>query len=264
MMRRYQSSMSRFAQPDPYDGSYNLTDPQSLNRYAYTQNDPVNFIDPSGLRFTPGTDWANGCTLAGYYDDRPVYFCWNNSGPQSGWIPGGGEEFPGTEVSHTPSTSQHDPACTRVNALFDASGQGYYTYGPQSQRYGQPGMVAALQNFASDWNQNHPNNPIGVGDLSQFGGAPNWSRHPGGGHAGGVVVDIRPMRSDNVNGPTNIRDSAYSSSLTNLLVQGLLALPEVVSVRFNDPNIQGTLRDSKGHVHNNHLHVTFQNAIGCP
>ncbi|MGI8918560.1 MAG: RHS repeat-associated core domain-containing protein, partial [Pyrinomonadaceae bacterium] len=49
MMRRYQSSSSRFNQPDPYDGSYNFTDPQSLNRYAYTQNDPVNFVDPSGL-----------------------------------------------------------------------------------------------------------------------------------------------------------------------------------------------------------------------
>jgi RHS repeat-associated protein len=49
MFRRYQSAQSRFPQPDPYDGSYNLTDPQSLNRYAYVQNDPVNFVDPSGL-----------------------------------------------------------------------------------------------------------------------------------------------------------------------------------------------------------------------
>ena len=49
MMRRYQSNSTRFAQPDPYDGSYNLSDPQSFNRYAYVQNDPVNFVDPSGL-----------------------------------------------------------------------------------------------------------------------------------------------------------------------------------------------------------------------
>ena len=55
MMRRYNRWWSRFDQPDPYDGSYDLTDPQSLNRYAYTQNDPVNFIDPSGLdpKITP-------------------------------------------------------------------------------------------------------------------------------------------------------------------------------------------------------------------
>jgi RHS repeat-associated protein len=53
MYRRYEGRWQRFAQPDPYDGSYNLTDPQSLNRYAYVQNDPVNFTDPSGLEDCP-------------------------------------------------------------------------------------------------------------------------------------------------------------------------------------------------------------------
>ena len=63
MFRRYQSSNSRFPQPDPYDGSYNLTDPQSMNRYAYTQNDPVNFVDPTGLNAespTAGTSCNGG------------------------------------------------------------------------------------------------------------------------------------------------------------------------------------------------------------
>jgi hypothetical protein len=41
--------LSKFDQPDPYDGSYDLTDPQSFNRYSYVQNDPVNFVDPTGL-----------------------------------------------------------------------------------------------------------------------------------------------------------------------------------------------------------------------
>jgi RHS repeat-associated protein len=49
MMRRYQSNWTRFSQPDPSDGSYDATNPQSFNRYAYVQNDPVNFTDPSGL-----------------------------------------------------------------------------------------------------------------------------------------------------------------------------------------------------------------------
>jgi len=49
MFRRYNRWHSRFDQPDPSDGSYDLSDPQSFNRYAYTRNDPVNFVDPSGL-----------------------------------------------------------------------------------------------------------------------------------------------------------------------------------------------------------------------
>src|SRR5882724_6291669 len=49
MFRRYNRQHSRFDQPDPYDGSYDLTNPQSFNRYSYVQNDPVNFTDPSGL-----------------------------------------------------------------------------------------------------------------------------------------------------------------------------------------------------------------------
>lgn len=40
MFRRSNRWHSRFDQPDPYDGSYSLTNPQSLNRYAYVQNDP--------------------------------------------------------------------------------------------------------------------------------------------------------------------------------------------------------------------------------
>ena len=49
MHRRYNRWWGRFDQPDPYDGSYDLADPQSFNRYGYVSNDPVNFTDPTGL-----------------------------------------------------------------------------------------------------------------------------------------------------------------------------------------------------------------------
>jgi len=49
MFRRYNRWHARFDQPDPYEGSYDLANPQSFNRYAYTNDDPVNHIDPTGL-----------------------------------------------------------------------------------------------------------------------------------------------------------------------------------------------------------------------
>jgi RHS repeat-associated protein len=63
MFRRYNRWQSRFDQPDPYAGSYSLTNPQSFNRYAYTQGDPANFVDPTGL---DGDDFLNG------YDDPEI------------------------------------------------------------------------------------------------------------------------------------------------------------------------------------------------
>ncbi len=63
MFRRYNRWWSRFDQPDPYEGSYNLANPQSFNRYAYVQNDPVNSIDPDGLcSFTVGLNDHSGLT----------------------------------------------------------------------------------------------------------------------------------------------------------------------------------------------------------
>jgi len=60
MARSRNTWFSRFYQPDPFDGSYNMADPQSFNRYSYVQNDPVNFVDPSGLEGQPPRAWWDG------------------------------------------------------------------------------------------------------------------------------------------------------------------------------------------------------------
>jgi len=47
--RTYNSGQSRFTQVDPIGiGASSIGDPQSLNMFAYTQNDPVDFVDPTG------------------------------------------------------------------------------------------------------------------------------------------------------------------------------------------------------------------------
>jgi RHS repeat-associated protein len=47
IFRYYNSRLGRFMSPDLLAGS--TGDPQSLNRYAYVRNDPVNLVDPLGL-----------------------------------------------------------------------------------------------------------------------------------------------------------------------------------------------------------------------
>jgi RHS repeat-associated protein len=47
--RKYENRSGRWTSPDPYGGSMSITNPQSFNRYSYVQNDPLNFVDPTGL-----------------------------------------------------------------------------------------------------------------------------------------------------------------------------------------------------------------------
>jgi len=65
MFRYHSSYWGRFQTPDPFGGSYDLTDPQSFNRYSYVENDPINFTDPLGL-FLPGPANDPGPTLNPY------------------------------------------------------------------------------------------------------------------------------------------------------------------------------------------------------
>lgn len=60
LFRQYASAQGRWLSPDPSNGSYDLTDPQSLNRYSYLRGRPLTDIDPFGL------DGGSDCT-----DDNP-------------------------------------------------------------------------------------------------------------------------------------------------------------------------------------------------
>jgi RHS repeat-associated protein len=68
--RGYSTNTGRFMRPDPYKGSYDFRDPQTLNRYAYVNNDPTNQVDPIGLLNT------GGCQ---FYGTLTLYF-WTNTG----------------------------------------------------------------------------------------------------------------------------------------------------------------------------------------
>lgn len=54
--RDFSTEQIRWITPDPYNGSYDLMNPQSFNRYSYVNNNPLGYADPSGLV----DGWANG------------------------------------------------------------------------------------------------------------------------------------------------------------------------------------------------------------
>jgi RHS repeat-associated protein len=67
---RYYSSpiQGRFSSPDPYDGSMDIANPQTLNRYSYVMNNPLTFTDPTGL--DPGC--TPGDTIGTAPDGSPI------------------------------------------------------------------------------------------------------------------------------------------------------------------------------------------------
>lgn len=67
--RKLENQAGRWTSPDPYNGSISITDPQSFNRYSYVENQPTNFVDPSGLL------WS---------DCKPFEACWSYSGNTNG------------------------------------------------------------------------------------------------------------------------------------------------------------------------------------
>jgi RHS repeat-associated protein len=85
MHRRYNRYYSRFEQPDSYDGSYDFSNPQSFNRYAYVANDPVNLIDPTGLSACflaySYTEWSDSSgRVVGISNYRSSIICFGDGG----------------------------------------------------------------------------------------------------------------------------------------------------------------------------------------
>jgi RHS repeat-associated protein len=58
--RYYFPSLGRFLTPDPTGRNVDFSDPQTWNRYAFVNNDPVNLVDPSGLETDSGYSGDGG------------------------------------------------------------------------------------------------------------------------------------------------------------------------------------------------------------
>jgi RHS repeat-associated protein len=79
--RYFTGALGRFNSPDPGNAGADLTDPQTWNGYAYVRNNPMAFVDPSGMSCTDPND-GTSCIV----DNPPPackwwqIWCWGGGG----------------------------------------------------------------------------------------------------------------------------------------------------------------------------------------
>jgi len=127
--RTYSSGQGRFTQVDPLGtGSSSIGNPQSTNLYAYVQNNPIDFVDPSGLNkrecdweyHVPvtcvegdcGFDWERAGMVLVCHDSDDGGYTPGTSDPG----PGGGGSGPRRKSTPTPPT-QKDPCAGKKGQL---------------------------------------------------------------------------------------------------------------------------------------------------
>ena len=82
--RYYDSQSARFTSPDPVDPK--ADQPQTLNPYAYTLNNPMRYTDPDGKQATEcGT---TACNTASWLDQQTAKFFWQSIGTSMSGSPG--------------------------------------------------------------------------------------------------------------------------------------------------------------------------------
>ncbi len=150
LFRRYSGAQGRWLSPDPLAGD--VSNPQSLNRYAYVKNNPTTLTDPSGA-CTPGQancppPHAQQCLTSScahqYYRWGPYPGFANSEGSYeclidgvegtcgTGLCPSWG--YSATTNRITNSGVTYDAA---GNLTADATGTGSHTYNPQERRGGR-------------------------------------------------------------------------------------------------------------------------------
>jgi RHS repeat-associated protein len=155
---REYSNEGRWHSPDPSgSAAFHLTDPQSLNRYAYARNTPLSMVDPTGLYFINdddplasvgigGGDLGGGGVAGGFGPGDSPCICYNPTPDPTigGSASNSGSDIPsGTDCSANPTVcSVTVKMLTPPDDSLDGSIAGQMRNDPLSM---------AILNSASDW-----------------------------------------------------------------------------------------------------------------
>ncbi len=112
--RQYSNVQGHWMSPDPYYGSYDQSNPQSMNRYVYAMDNPLSYIDPEGL-FTsvPCDEDGTACPLPPFLPPDPCsmdsFLPWCADPPCSG------SDFYGFNCDPPQPGSQQPPCGNGIN-----------------------------------------------------------------------------------------------------------------------------------------------------
>jgi RHS repeat-associated protein len=222
--RNYSPIQGRWLSPDPYNGSYDASNPQSFNRYAYVLNNPLSYTDPQGTNYTDSNGnycltW-NSTNSAGTIVSNVLCTSSNPSPSSSTNLPwfiseyGGAYGQPGGQCllsdgavvtcpqqPTTKSPAPTKPAPNNATCQLSAPG-GNYNLGPNAVALFQPQMSAALTNAFNFLNSQGITPTINSGFRSpadqirmQNGGSGPNPAATVSWHQAGMAVDINGTSS---------------------------------------------------------------------
>ncbi len=117
--RQDSNAQGRWLSPDPYQGSYQMRNPQSFNRYVYAMNNPLAAADPSGLIACLGVRGMGGGR--GFGVRALSVGCYYDGGEGGGSGGTGDEEF---AFANDPSNTTDTSNTTVTSGTADSSDEG--------------------------------------------------------------------------------------------------------------------------------------------
>ncbi len=175
--RYYPNNQGRWLSPDPLAG--NISNPQSLNRYAYVLNNPTTLNDPTGLSDCGNTDYP-----CNNYNGEPPVGGGHYNGNGGGTTIAGGADTDPSDLSGCSNLATNGAQCADYAGLWS---NGQPIYGPP--QVGGDSVGSWLGGGGGVWNEVAP--PFGGGTAGlpcDFGTCGGTSAPPGNGFEAAEVL----------------------------------------------------------------------------